>query len=148
MHRLLSQAAGLVFLCLLGAPAVFAQPNPASTVTRYEILSLDVEGARDEGSSQYVAQISGLQAGQRVALPYDEAFGEAIRKLYRGGLYSEVDIIADRILGDGVFLLIRVVEEPRLGTFTIDGVSGGERDDLENDLPLFCGSRRSAFGDR
>lgn len=132
----------LVCLVLVGAglvPAAVAQPSTTPAVTRYEILSLDVEGATDTNSEQFVVQVSGLRVGQRVVLPYDEAFGEAVRKLYRGGLFSEVEIVADRIVGDGVFLLVRVVEEPRLGGYTIDGVSGGERSDLEDELPLLRG---------
>lgn len=132
----------LASLLIVGASVVTtasAQPGNPPQITRYEVLSLDVEGAFDASSAQFAVQTSGLQVGQRVVLPYDEAFGEAIRKLYRGGLYSDVEIIADRIVGEGVFLLIRVVEEPRLGAYTIEGVSGGERNDLEDELPLLRG---------
>ena len=74
-----------------------------------------------------------------MTLPYDEAFAEAVRRLYRTGLFSDVEVVADRVVGDGVFLLIRVEEEPRLGSYTIEGVSGGQRDDLEDELPLLRG---------
>ncbi len=131
--------ASLLFVGASFVSVASAQPDSAPALTRYEILALDVEGALDAASSQFVVQTSGLEVGQYVVLPYDEAFGEAIRNLYRGGLFSEVEIVADRIVGEGVFLLIRVVEEPRLGGFTIEGVSGGERDDLEDQLPLLRG---------
>ena len=136
MPRLSPSLAGLLLVCASIVSVASAQPDAAQTVTRYEILSLDVEGAVGAASSQFVVQTSGLQVGQQVVLPYDEAFGEAVRKLYRGGLFSEVEIVADRIVGEGVFLLVRVVEEPRLGGYTLEGVSGGERNDLEDELPL------------
>ncbi len=130
----------LVLLATVAGPVgTFAQQPAPPQATRYEVLSVDVEGAADEASEQFVLQASGLRAGQRVALPYDEAFGEAIRKLYRVGLFSDVEVVADRIVGDGVFLLIRVQEEPRLGNYAIEGVKGGERDDLMDQLPLLRG---------
>lgn len=118
---------------------VLAQQPGAPQVTRYEVLSVDVEGAADASSEQFVQQASGIRTGQQVALPYDESFGEAIRKLYRVGLFSDVEIVADRIVGDGVFLLIRVQEEPRLGSIAIEGVKRSERDDLTDELPLLRG---------
>ncbi len=146
MHRLPFLLASLFLASLRFALVVSAQPEPAAT--RYEILSLNVEGAVDAASSQFVVQTSGLEVGQRVLLPYDEAFGEAVRQLYRGGLYSDVEIIADRVVGEGVFLLVRVVEEPRLGAYTIEGVSGGERNDMEDEIPLLRGraARPSEIG--
>lgn len=130
-----------VVLALLAAfpMRVHAQQPGAPQVTRYEVLSVDVEGAADASSEQFVQQASGIRTGQQVALPYDESFGEAIRKLYRVGLFSDVEIVADRIVGDGVFLLIRVQEEPRLGSIAIEGVKRSERDDLTDELPLLRG---------
>ncbi len=130
-----------VLLLVAGLPheVVQAQPAPGETAQRYEIVSVDVEGGGDVASEQYVLQSSGLRVGQSVTLPYDEAFAEAVRRLYRGGLFSDVEVVADRVLGDGVYLLIRVTEEPRLAAYTIEGVSRGERDDLAADLPLLRG---------
>ena len=112
-----------------------AQPAPA----RYEILALDVEGGSEATSDDFVRQYSGLRVGQRVALPYDPALAEATKKLYRTGFFSDVEIVADRLLGDGVYLLIRVQEEPRLNQYTLVNVSGGDREDLEMDIPLLRG---------
>lgn len=100
---------------------------------------MDVEGALSASTSQYIIQQSGIRVGQMVTLPYDETFGEAIRKLYRVGWFSDIEVIADRIDGQGVFLLIRVVEDQRLAGYTIEGVSGGEEDDLEDLIPLLRG---------
>jgi outer membrane protein insertion porin family len=115
-----------------------AQPEQAAQ-QRYEILSIDVEGGSAETSDDFVRQYSGLRVGQQVALPYDPALAEATKKLYRTGFFSDVAIVADRLLGDGVYLLVRVQEEPRLGEYTLDNVSSGDRDDLEEVIPLLRG---------
>ncbi|MDX1438361.1 MAG: outer membrane protein assembly factor BamA [Rubricoccaceae bacterium] len=120
-------------------PTANAQGTGQQPQPRYEVLSIDVEGTTSAASTQYVLQQSGITVGQMVSLPYDEAFAEAVRKLYRVGWFSDVEVVADRILGEGVFLLIRVVEDPRLGSYTIEGVSGGERSDLEDLIPLLRG---------
>ena len=124
---------------LAGHPlAALAQPGAAAE-PRYEVLSIDVEGGSETTTDTFIRQVSGLQVGQRVALPFDEAFAEATRKLYRLGLFSDVEVVADRLLGDGVYLLIRVQEVPRLNEYTLENVSGGDRDDLEDQIPLLRG---------
>lgn len=121
---------------LVWIPANAQAPEAAS---QYEVLSVDVEGTVSDASTQYVIQQSGIRVGSMVTLPYDEKFGEAVRNLYRAGWFSDIEVVADRIVGQGVFLLIRVVEDPRLGVYTIEGVSGGERGDLEDLIPLLRG---------
>ncbi|MDX1420717.1 MAG: outer membrane protein assembly factor BamA [Rubricoccaceae bacterium] len=123
----------LVALLPLGARA---QPEAAA---RYEILALDVEGGSETTSDDFVRQYSGLRVGQEVSLPYSPAIAEATKKLYETGFFSDVEIVADRLLGDGVYLLVRVQEEPRLNQYTLENVSGGARDDLEDEIPLLRG---------
>jgi outer membrane protein insertion porin family len=77
--------------------------------------------------------------GQRILLPYDPALADATKKLYRTGFFSDVEIVADRTLGEGVYLLIRVQEEPRLGAYTLVNVPRGDRGDLEAEIPLLRG---------
>lgn len=134
----MTPAVRLVLLVLAAAFPIgaFAQPD---TEARYEVLSIDVEGGSAETSDDFVRQYSGLTVGQQVQIPYDPALAEATKKLYRTGFFSDVEIVADRFLGDGVYLLVRVREEPRLGEYTLENVSRGDRDDLEADIPLLRG---------
>lgn len=131
MHRFV-----VLLLAAFAVPA-FAQP----TATTYEILGVSVEGVDEESEQTFVVSIADLRPGERVALPYDEAFGQAVRALYERGQFSNAEIIIDRTTASGVFLTIRVTQEPRLGVVELEGLSRGERDDLTERLPLIRGRR-------
>ncbi len=127
-------------LLALAATAATAQEvTPPAAPTSYEILSIAVEGAADESSQGLVRSISGLRPRQRVQLPWDPAFGEAVRNLYSRGGYSDVSVEAGEVEGDGVTLTIRVEEEPRLSGFVIEGLGRSDIADLGPKLPLFRG---------
>lgn len=117
------------------ARAISQAPRPV------EILGITVEGVTDESMKTFVLQSSGLAVGQTVNLPGDQALAEAIRNIYRLRVFSDIKIVEDRRAGDGVFLLIKVKEEPQLGEYTFTGIKKKHRKDLEKKIPLFKGSR-------
>ena len=131
-------ACALAVLVAAAAPAQTPTPQPAPAPT-YEIISVSVEGAEDESSHALVRAVSGLRPGQRVALPWDPSFGEAVRNLYSRGNYSDATVEATEVAGDGVFLTIRVTEEPRLGGYTVEGVRSSTVDDVRDQIPLLRG---------
>ncbi|WP_412067429.1 outer membrane protein assembly factor BamA [Rubrivirga sp. IMCC43871] len=124
-------------LLLLAVPAAFAQ-TPVAPGTA-EILSVSVEGALDESSHALVRSISGLRTGQRVSLPWDPAFGEAVRNLYSRGGYSDAQVVASEVVGDGVFLTITVEEQPRLAAYAVEGMKQADVDELGTQIPLLRG---------
>lgn len=114
------------------------QARPA-TPQVYEVLGLSVAGTEDENTRRFVLQVSGLEVGQRVQMPVDDGIAEAVRKLYQAGSFSNVEVLAENIVGEGIFLLIRVEEQPRLASIQFEGVKRGQRDDLEETVPLLRG---------
>lgn len=120
-----------------GVPTSQPAPSPQQLRT-YEILGLSVEGASDEDARTFARSVAGLRAGDQVTLPWDQSFGEAIRDLYQNGLFSDAEVVVDQIVGDGVFLTLRVREEPRLAGYDINGYGGGE-DEIRKELPLLRG---------
>lgn len=106
----------------------------------YEILGISVEGVESETAKSVVTQASGLRVGQQITLPGDEVLGEAIRSIYRLGLFSDVKIVEDRQVANGVYLAIEVEEEPRLQEYVLSGIKRGHRKDLEKEVPLLRGS--------
>jgi len=136
-----SAAARVLVFAFAAAP--LAAQTPAATQPQappsYEILSVTVEGAIDESSQALVRSISGLRPGQRVLIPGDPAFAEAVRNLYTRGQYTDVEIEVTETAGDGVFLTITVAEQPKLGSFTIEGLKRSEVDDVTPRIPLLRG---------
>ncbi len=121
--------------------AVVAAPVLAQPVQTYEILGVEVEGVTEQSEQTFIVSIADLRPGERVQLPYDEAFGSAVRGLYERAQVSDAEITVDRVVGDGVFLKIRVTQEPRLGEVKYEGLSKGEQDELRDRLPLIRGRR-------
>ena len=122
-----------------GVGLPLAQGNAARQPASYEILGLTVEGVSDEAARQFVLQASGLAVGQQVTIPGDQALSDAIRRLYELGNFTDIDILADRFVGPGVFLTIEVEETTRVGEVTFEGIKGGDRDELGKRIPLLRG---------
>ena len=133
------RSAAACALALVAAAASAQTPTPAPPAQTYEVISVSVEGARDESSHALVRAVSGLRPGQRVALPWDPAFGEAVRNLYARGGYSDAEVEATEVAGEGVFLTVRVTEEPRLAGYTIEGVRSSTADEVRDQIPLLRG---------
>lgn len=110
-----------------------------STPKRCEIRSIKVEGVK--GYEDFVLiGISGLSIGQKIDLPGDD-ITEAIKRYWKNGLFSDVKILADKIEGEKVDLIIQLKQRPRITDFTISGVKKGERDDLNGKIGLGKGSQ-------
>lgn len=105
-----------------------------------QILGVSVEGVEDEYTRGFILQTSGLSVGQRVQLPGDPVFGDAIRSIYRLGAYEDVVIVEDRRVGDGIFLTIRVQDVPKLASYEFEGIKGGDVKDLRKEVPLLLRS--------
>lgn len=129
-------------LCACAVVVGTMAQNPASpppqtheppTVSYAHPVSKTIAGIEVRGNNTYeapiVISISGLAVGQRVEIP-GEAITEAIHNYNRNGLFSEVSIEADRIEGDNVWLVINIVERPRLSEVRINGVKKGEAESL------------------
>lgn len=114
--------------------------NPAPQQPRsYNILGVSVEGTADETTRSFVIQTSGLREGQQLTIPGDEALSGAIRRLYELGSFTDVDVIAERFVGDGVFVLIRVEEAPRVGEYRFEGIRSSWAEDIRRKSPLLRG---------
>lgn len=141
----------LVRTILLGLGLAFAGPAfsqgvglptgsaPPARLSSYEILGISVEGVTDEEAREFVLRSSGLAVGQEIVVPGDQALSDAVRRLYELGNFTDVDILADRYVGPGVFLTIRVEETDRLAEFEFEGIGRGDRDELRKRVPLLRG---------
>ena len=144
--RLSSALVALVLTAsaLAGGTPAAAQtaPTPAPVpqeIQKYEILSVSVQGAVDENSQSLARTISGLRPGTLVQLPWDPAFGEAVRALYQHGTYSDARIEATELTPDGVFLTIHVEEQPKLAAYDILGLKSSAKEELRDEIPLLRG---------
>jgi len=106
-----------------------------SSPKTYEVGGITVEGAEnlDEGA---IRLLSGLSVGSKIEIPGEET-SEALRKLWKQDLFSDVQLLAQNIEGNKIYLVIKIAERPRLSRFKFEGVSKSDADDLREVINLY-----------
>lgn len=81
--------------------------------------------------------LSGLMAGDKITIPGDK-ITDAIKALWKQGLFENIKIYQEKVIGKDVFLIIEVTERPRLSKFifTGDKVKKSDADDIRNKVRL------------
>ena len=101
----------------------------------YEIGGIMVNGADNLNNSALIA-ISGLAVGNTIKIPSDN-ISVAITKLWREGLFADINITIDKIIENTVFLNINLEENSRLSKFKFKGkISKSDISTLKEDLKL------------
>lgn len=114
--------------------SVFSQQQRST----YKILGVSVEGNKSSDANTIVVS-SGLKVGDEIQVPGDKTIN-AIRNLWALNIFSDVQIIIDKQLADGVFLLIKVEEYPRIEKVVIEGNDEISTDDIEKKITFLRGS--------
>lgn len=105
----------------------------------YKLAGLAVSGI--DGYEDYVLTgISGLSIGQELEVP-GTAITDAVKRYWKHGLFSDVSISADSIVGDNIYLRINLLPRPRISTINYNGLKKSERDDMEKKLGLLKGGQ-------
>ncbi len=104
---------------------------------QYEIGPIRVEGA-DNYDHQAIKLIAGLRQGQKIYIPGDQ-ISKAIKNLWAEGLFSDVEILADKEVAGVIFLVIKIQPRPKLSRFKFKGIIKREADKLREEISLFSG---------
>lgn len=112
---------------------VSAQDGPRT----YKILSINAEGNKFY-DSRIIISNSGLKVGDEIMIP-SEATQAAIMNLWNMKLFSDVEILVDKKVGDGAYLVIKVKELPKLDNIKFSGNDEFSDKDLEEKIPLETG---------
>jgi outer membrane protein insertion porin family len=103
------------------------------------IAGIAVSGV--EGYEDYVLTgVSGLSVGQAISVPGNE-ITEAVKRYWRNGLFSQVIISADSLIGDKIYLHIHLAVRPRVTDINYIGLKKSEREDMEQKLGLLKGNQ-------
>jgi outer membrane protein insertion porin family len=130
----------IIFLafCLLTAALAKAQGTDSIPLFEYqepkdyEIGGIKVTGAEYSDDNALI-NISGLKVGDKVRIPGSEV-PRAIRALWKLRLFTDIQIIKEKTVGDVIFLEIAVQERPRLTQYTYQGVKKGYHDELNEQI--------------
>ena len=95
---------------------------------QFKILGISVEGNSTAEPAAIILN-SGLKVGSEISIPSEDT-RNAMNRLWGLRIFSDIQILVERTVGDGIYLLIKVVEHPRLDKVEIEG----EDEVSENDL--------------
>lgn len=104
----------------------------------YTIRSISVEG-NEYTRTQFIINASSLREGSTITYPGEE-IPDAIKRLYNVGLFSDVKIFIAAKTATEMDLLIRVVEQPRMLEYRLEGIKRSERRDLKKEIRLISGT--------
>ena len=142
----------VTFVCLFGCALTTAAQDVnntdetekpvilySGTPKKYEIGGIKVEGVKNYEDYVLIG-LSGLSVGQTIVVPGDD-ITTAVKRYWRHGLFSDVQILAEKIVGDKIYLKIILAQRPRIADIRYHGVKKSEREDLEAKLGLVKGSQ-------
>ena len=107
------------------------------TPRTYEIGGITVEGA-DNLDVRMVQLIAGLKVGDQILVPGDK-ISTAIDKLWKQGMFEDVQITAPRIQNNLIFLNIKLSQRPRLSKFQFKGIKKSDVDKIREEIKLVVG---------
>lgn len=111
--------------------------NSQSSRKNYKILGVNVEGNKSADARTIVAN-SGLKVGDEIQIPGDQTLN-AIKRLWALNIFSDVQIIIEKEISGGVFLLIKVDEYPRVEKVIVNGNDEISTSDIEAKINLRTG---------
>ncbi|HIP37304.1 MAG TPA: outer membrane protein assembly factor BamA [Crocinitomix sp.] len=110
---------------------------------KYIIAATKINGV-PQYDNNAIRLISGLTPGKEITVPGDD-ISNAINALWDQGLFSDVEIVADKVVGDEIFLSINLKGRPKLSKYKFTSADStkkirtGEQDDLRDILNLYAG---------
>lgn len=140
----------LFIISALFATASLSAQTPADTIRNpkvvfsgiprtYEIAGIKVTGA-DNYDDDIIIGYAGLKVGERIDIPGSEITA-ATKRLWRQGLFSQVQIVVEKTAGDKAWLILNLRTQPRIAEIHYYGMKKGERDDLQERLQLHKGNQ-------
>jgi outer membrane protein insertion porin family len=107
--------------------------------TKYEIAGIQVTGA-DNYEDYIVIGYSGLKVGDEIEVPGND-ITTAAKRLMRQGLFAQAQILAEKIAGNKIWLVINLRTQPRISEVQYGGMKKSEREELQKRLQLMKGNQ-------
>jgi outer membrane protein insertion porin family len=100
-----------------------------------KVLGIAVEGNKTSDAN-FIKLSSGLSLGEQIT---SDDLQNAVKQLWNLNLFEDVRILLDRQIGDGVYLILKVEESPRLNKIDYEGNKKLKKKDIEKEVDLFKG---------
>ena len=144
MKRLLPLFAALLFSFALQAQESGVEVD-YNNPKKYIVGDVSVDGNHYFSANQIIS-LTGLVKGMEVTIPGEE-MSNIVRRLWLQRYFEDVSLDIDHMSenADSVYLVIKIVERPRVSRWTFSGVKSGEKKDLEDRLHLRRGGEFSDY---
>ncbi len=139
MNRKLIQIIALLFLVTGVSLVGNSQDKKIDYLSpkEYIVAGIVIDGIRNLDHNQIISK-SGLIRGNKITIPGDD-ISQAIQKLWKEKLFSDIQIFVEKIQGENVFLVIKLQERARLSRYSFKGISKSHADDLRENIDLYSG---------
>ena len=104
---------------------------------RFTLGPIRIEGA-DNFDHNAIKLIAGLRQGDEIDIPSDR-ISKAIKNLWNEGLFSSVEIKADKEVAGVLYLVIQLQPRPKLSRYKFKGVTRRDADKLREEIELQSG---------
>ena len=122
------------FIVLGNSTKLVAQETKLESGKEYILADVEVTGKLNY-NEQTVVTFTGLEKGQKIVVP-GEDISNAIKKLWKLGLFSDVNFYVNEIKGDSIYLELNINELPKLSDVKINGIKKGKAEDLIKEIDL------------
>lgn len=126
----------IIFLFIVTAFAKVTYSQDEGPVI-YKIANISVKG-NTTYDSRTIVSYSGLRENMEITMPSDET-RDAIGRLWKLGLFSNIALYIDKKFGNDVYLIIEVEELPRIESVAITGNDEFSESDLKEKINLVPG---------
>ncbi|AFH48209.1 Outer membrane protein [Ignavibacterium album JCM 16511] len=124
----------LVLSFIISYQSVFAQGQTKV----YKILGITVSGNKTADANAIISA-SGIKVNDEIQIPGDKTIN-AIKNLWALNIFKDVQLLIDKEIGDGIFLLIKVEEYPRFERIVFEGNDELSTSDLEKNVTFLRGT--------
>jgi len=118
---------------IIGGPTIIDYKKPQ----KYTIGGIRVDGA-DNYDHQAIKLIAGIRQGEEINIPGDK-ISKAIKNLWDEGLFSTVSVEVDKIVGDVIYLAIKLQPRPKLSRVKYTGIHRRDVDKIREEITLNSG---------
>jgi outer membrane protein insertion porin family len=126
-----------LFILLFIGNTINAQETTLEKGKEYTLSGVEVTG-KVSFNEQTVITFTGLEIGSKIRIPGEE-ISLAITKLWKLGLFNDVNFYVKKIEGESIFLELELYELPKLNDIKIKGVKKGKREDIVKETELSKG---------
>lgn len=129
-----------LLLLAIASINAFSQDTTAVELMDYESAKeytiADIAVTGDLTYENYIiVGFSGLSVGDKITVPGNK-ISDAIKKFWKQGYFSDVQIYADKITQDSIWLNIHLKQRPKIAEVNYFGIKNSEKDDIKEKLSI------------